>query len=184
MSLTNRADFLIVHLRGSRPRQWVCQVVTKVQIVQVIHPVQVTVPVGVAMIQAAIKKERLLAMKSGNKPRRSTLTTLLGAIETEEKRGNAMDDTSIIALLKKWIANADENFRLTSDVAFEEEKAIYQEFLPKQLSDDELSESIDQIISELDNANIGSVMSNLKLRHPGLFDGKTASTMIRTKLQG
>ncbi len=60
---------------------------------------------------------------------------------------------------------------------------IIEEYLPKQLTEDEVANLIDQIISTLDSPNMGGVMQKLSPQIKGKFDGKKASQLVMSKLK-
>lgn len=134
------------------------------------------------MLYETMKKDRIAAMKAKDKALKDTLTTFIGDLDSEEKRGTTIDDSMVIARLKKSIQNAKDNHDLTNDPKFLDEISIYESYLPKQLSDDELSTVIDEILNGKDKPNIGIVMKELKAEYDGQFDGKVASSLIRGKL--
>ena len=62
---------------------------------------------------------------------------------------------------------------------------VIERYLPKQLSDEEARAAIGAIIQELGLASpreLGTVMREVKARHPGQIDGKTASSIARELL--
>lgn len=62
---------------------------------------------------------------------------------------------------------------------------VIERYLPKQLSEDETRAAIAAIIEELGLSSpkeLGQVMKELKVRHPGQVDGKLASSMARELL--
>jgi len=61
--------------------------------------------------------------------------------------------------------------KLTFDVA--------NEFLPKTMSEEELTLLIRDIISHDSNSNIGTVMKVLKTQHANRYDGKMASGIVK-----
>lgn len=63
------------------------------------------------------------------------------------------------------------------------EIGIIETYLPKQLSEEEVSKLIDQIVGELDNPNMGAVMKELSPKIKGKFDGKKASQLVNQKLK-
>lgn len=62
------------------------------------------------------------------------------------------------------------------------ELAVIEEFMPKQLSTDEVKKIITDIIAQLDSPNMGAVMKELTPQIKGQFDGKLASQMVREAL--
>ena len=63
-----------------------------------------------------------------------------------------------------------------------EQVAILEEYLPKQMTDDEIAVEIDKVISETGSTNMGVLMKELNTRLAGRADGKTISRILKTKL--
>lgn len=63
-----------------------------------------------------------------------------------------------------------------------EQVAILEEYLPKQMTDDEIAVEIDKVISETGSTNMGALMKELNTRLAGRADGKTISRILKTKL--
>jgi uncharacterized protein YqeY len=57
-----------------------------------------------------------------------------------------------------------------------------EEYLPKQLSEDEISVEIDIVMAETGSTNMGVLMKELNSRLVGRADGKTISRILKTKL--
>ncbi|NJO62626.1 MAG: GatB/YqeY domain-containing protein [Richelia sp. RM2_1_2] len=65
------------------------------------------------------------------------------------------------------------------------EENILSVYLPKQLSTDELSATISQLIEDKKYGSIkdmGKLMSDLKAEFSGRYDGKVASELIKKRL--
>jgi uncharacterized protein YqeY len=60
--------------------------------------------------------------------------------------------------------------------------AILEEYLPKQMSEDEISVEIDKVMAETGSTNMGVLMKELNSRLAGRADGKTISRILKTKL--
>lgn len=63
-----------------------------------------------------------------------------------------------------------------------EQVAILEEYLPKQMTDDEIAVEIDKVMSETGSTNMGVLMKELNTRLAGRADGKTISRILKTKL--
>jgi len=63
----------------------------------------------------------------------------------------------------------------------EEEIEIYNSYLPKLMSENDLSKLISDMIDSLPNPNIGMIMGQLK-KSGYAYDGKLASKLIKEKL--
>ena len=60
--------------------------------------------------------------------------------------------------------------------------SILEGYLPKQMSDDEISIEIDKVMFETGSTNMGVLMKELNARLAGRADGKTISRILKTKL--
>ena len=60
--------------------------------------------------------------------------------------------------------------------------AVLESYLPKQLSEDEISIEIDKVMSETGSTNMGVLMKELNTRLAGRADGKTISRILKSKL--
>lgn len=63
------------------------------------------------------------------------------------------------------------------------EVAVLSEFLPKQLTEEEVIAIINEIKSSLDAPNMGAIMKELSPRIKGQFDGKIASSLVQQSLK-
>ena len=152
-----------------------------------------------------IKADQLAARKAGDRLKADLLTTLIGEatqITTEEfKRGvTKVTDEKVVATVAKFLKNtkltlenlASERARLIkagSDAskvdqrakAAETELAILSSYGPKQMTESELREAIDDFRAKNPDANVGSIMAHLKTSFGGQYDGKAASALARVK---
>lgn len=132
-----------------------------------------------------IKATSLIARKARDTVTAASLTTLLGEIETLSKAGRGeVTDEAIVTVVKKFIKNIDENLRVLGQTdglvldAMHAEKELYSQFLPKQLTEDELLGLINKMVGE-GAKNVGDCMKRLKLEHAGTYDGATASRLLK-----
>lgn len=118
------------------------------------------------------------------------LTTLIGELETAQKRGASgaeVSDEDVIKTVKKFVKNIDETIAILADkdperaYGLNAERNVLGEYLPKQMSNDELREFISEKISE--GQNLGQVMGSLKKERAGLYDGKEASTIAKEVIE-
>jgi hypothetical protein len=62
---------------------------------------------------------------------------------------------------------------------------VIEEFLPRQMSDDELAAAVDAIVAETKAASVrdmGRVMALVKERHAGEIDMARASAAVKARL--
>jgi uncharacterized protein len=129
------------------------------------------------------------SMKARNQEVVTSLRGLMAAIKQYEvdTRKDA-DDPVIISILQKEIKMRRDALQFAieqkrDDLISQNETEIklLQEYLGKQLSEEELTEIIRQLISSGMNA-IGPVMGALNKNHKGAFEGKKASEIIKNML--
>ena len=63
-----------------------------------------------------------------------------------------------------------------------EQIEVLKNYLPKQLSEEEISKEIDKVMEETGLNQIGPLMKELNKRLAGRADGKTISNILKTKL--
>jgi uncharacterized protein YqeY len=131
------------------------------------------------------------AMLSKSKERLTPLRAIKSAILLEEKNGTP-NNINEVQLLMKLIKQRKDSFTLykeqkREDLASKEESEILiiEEFLPKQLSDDELSGEIKKIINESSATSIkemGKVMGIATKKLSGKADNSRIAKIIKEKL--
>lgn len=143
-------------------------------------------------------KERLQedwknSMKSRDKFRASTISMAKAAILQAEKVDNrSLDDDEIIDILSKEVKHRKEaaaEFKKGNrqDLVDESnsEVEILLEYLPKQLTEDEIADIVQQVIYET-GANsmkdMGKVMSVAMARLKGRADGSLVSLIVKQNL--
>lgn len=63
------------------------------------------------------------------------------------------------------------------------EREVYESYLPKMMTEEELRIVIKEAVSGLDNPNMGAVMKLLKEKYAGTYDGKLASSLVKDILR-
>lgn len=140
-----------------------------------------------------IKTQVTSSMKDGDKFRTTVLRMILAEIqkiEIEEKSDlNELQITSILEKMIKQRNDAISQFEQAKrqELADKEKKEIeiIKEFLPEQMSDDEVSELVSKIISEVgaqDMKDMGKVMGSLKPLIAGKADAGVVSQLVKKAL--
>jgi uncharacterized protein YqeY len=142
-----------------------------------------------------IGEEIKMAMKAKDKVRLETLRSIKSAIllaQTESGAGSeisADDELKILTKLQKQrkdsLAIYEEQNR--EDLAADErdQLAIIETFLPKALTEEEITEYLKTVISEVGAAgpqDMGKVMGRASKELTGRADGKTISKIVRSLL--
>ena len=135
------------------------------------------------------------AMKEGNKERLATIRLILAAVKQVEvdSRTDVSDD-DLISILDKMSKQRRESISQfekanRDDLATKEksELAIIADYLPAALSDDEITELVEQAIEQTSASSMkdmGAVMSILKPQLQGRADMGLVSKQIKSKLMG
>ena len=116
-------------------------------------------------------------------------TLLLRDIKAEfskvesSKNFKELDEISVLKSMKKRREDSANKYqeagRLDLAKIELEEINIISEFLPEEISEDEIRLVISNIIYDLGNVNIGTMMKELKSRLPNI-DMKLASTIVKS----
>ena len=141
------------------------------------------------MLIDKIRADMIQARKTGSGVAKSLLVTLFAEASRvgKDKRNGLSTDEECISVIRKFAANADETYKILSGCgkdtsALTQELAILQSYLPQQMTVDELTVVIEQIVLDQNLSGpkaIGQVMANLKASHAGKYDGKMASDIVK-----
>ena len=141
------------------------------------------------LISEAIKT----SMKSGDKENTTTLRMAISEIKKEEidKRSD-LTDQEIITILQKMIKQRkDSSSQFSSagreELAEKEEREIksLNEFLPEQLTEEEIEKLVSKTINDLNVQSIqdiGKVMGSLKSQLQGKADMSIVSRIVKQNL--
>jgi uncharacterized protein YqeY len=143
-------------------------------------------------------KERLqedwkLAMKSKDSFRAGVISLARAAVlQSEKTDGKALDDEQVIAVLSKEVKQRKEaivEFEKGSrpDLVEQTEKEIeiLLDYLPQQLTEDEIHEIVRTAVIEVGANSIkdmGKVMAEVQPRVKGRADGKLVSQIVKEQL--
>ena len=140
-------------------------------------------------LQSALKD----AMKAKNSDRRNAIRLLQSAIkQVEVDERIALDGEAILDILRKEAKKRRETIAelecagRTEDAAGERlELAVTEEFLPRQLTSEELRPIVQEVIGETGATSmkeVGNVMKVVMPRVRGLADGKAINALVRELL--
>ena len=143
-------------------------------------------------LKIRIQDEVKAAMRAGDKPRLGALRLITAAIKQVEVDSRIeMTDSDVIAVLDKMCKQRRESIEQYSKakrddlVAVEEaELAIIGEFLPKPLTEDEITALIDDAVKQTGAGSIrdmGKVMAIIKPKAQGRADMGKLSGLIKAR---
>ena len=123
-------------------------------------------------------KKQMMKAKKEDKTKANALMMLVDAAQKAAKQnGEEVKETHILEAAKKLAKMAKESIEAGIEEAKEELK-IYEEFLPKMLSEEETKKIIENIIKETGSINMGEIMKRLKQR--GDIDMAKANKIIKS----
>ena len=138
------------------------------------------------------------AMRSKDRKRLSTIRLILAAIKEHDiaMRGKPEsdkdDDVLIMEILSKMVKQRNESADVYEKGGREElaaqerlEITIIEEFLPQQLTEEEIGSAVADVIESLGAEglkDIGRCMAALKERYAGRMDFSKASKMVKDRL--
>ncbi len=150
-------------------------------------------------LQQQINDDLRAAMKARDKARTGALRMLLASLKNAavaEGSGpqGELSDESVVKLVQTETKRRREAAAAFRDAGREEqaaaeeaEAAVYEAYLPAQLSDDELAAIVDEAIAEVGAAgpqDMGQVMKTAMPRVGGQADGSRVSAMVKARLTG
>jgi uncharacterized protein YqeY len=125
------------------------------------------------------------AMKAKDKVRLNVLRYLKKLFIENDTAKKQQEEADIVISYAKKIKESLSLYPEGSE-QFESVKAeivILEEFLPKQLNEEEVISIIEKIKSNLENPNMGGIMKELSPVIKGKFDGKLASQLVQNALK-
>lgn len=134
------------------------------------------------------------AMKNHDDTSKRTIRMVLTSLKLAEvEAGKALDDAAISAIIQKeikmrreTISEAEKAKRPDMITAAEDEIKVLESFLPKQLTDEELTNLVKLVVQETDAstpADMGKVMKALMPKIQGRAAGDRVSLVVRQILQ-
>lgn len=132
------------------------------------------------------------AMKNKDTLRLNTIRFVkkyIQELETSVGHNGEATDAEVLKIISKLVKqgkDAAEQYKSAGRMDLYDEEmaqvAILEEYLPKQLSEEEISIEIDKVMTETGSTNMGVLMKELNVRLSGRADGKTISKILKTKL--
>lgn len=148
-------------------------------------------------IKQQIDRDLKTALLGGDKSLATTLrgikSVILYAEVAEGKRDQGLTDEALIPLLQKEAKKRQESadlYQSAGDQARAEtelsEKKIIENYLPVQLSDEALTEVVEQAIAELEATSMqdmGAVIAKVKQAVGGQADGGRIAQTVKARLK-
>jgi|TARA_B100001063_G_scaffold154601_1_gene144247 uncharacterized protein YqeY len=147
----------------------------------------------ISPLKIKITEDKKSSMKSGDKKRLGAIKLILSAIlDKEVETRKALTDENIFEILKKLSKKSKESLTHykeanRTDLAEQEEfeLSVFKEYLPEDMSQEEVQKMIEDIMKEKSieqMSQIGEVMGELKKRSNNRADMGFASKFVKEKL--
>lgn len=135
------------------------------------------------------------AMRKREMTRRDTVRLLLSAIHNEEiAKQSELDDDSVIQVLSRQAQQRRDSIEAYQKASRQDlvekeqgELAIIQEYLPRQMSRDEVAEVVRQAIADVGAAgpqDMGKVMGKVMPQVRGRAEGREVNAVVNEMLRG
>ena len=148
------------------------------------------------VIKDKINDDLKTALLSGNHFRAETLRGIKAVILNEEvaqgKRDDGIDDTVIEQLIAREVKKRNESALIYDEAQrpelSEKERAeakIISEYLPAQLSEDDIKSAVERIIKDMgvsEPSAMGQVIGTVKKEHGNTADGAVIAKIVKNEL--
>lgn len=146
-------------------------------------------------LQTQIMNAMKTAMKEKNTTALESLRAVKSALllaQTESGAKEELSDTDEVKLLQKLVKQRKDSAAIFSEQGREDlagpeiaQAAIIEQFLPEQLSVEEVAKVVDEIITQTGASSMkdmGKVMGMANAKLAGKTDGKTISGIVKDRL--
>jgi uncharacterized protein YqeY len=139
-----------------------------------------------------LQKEMITAMKAGNKLRKETISSLIGAVKKTaiDKlcKDNITEELVNEALLKEKktmqeMIDTCPAERVETMVEYKTKMEVINEFVPKMLSEKEVLEIVSDILSMTTATNVGAAMKLVMPKLKGKAEGKLINKVVNDYLK-
>jgi uncharacterized protein YqeY len=139
---------------------------------------------------ARLQSEMKECMKSGNKERLSVVRMLLNEVKNAQVnqpggRDRLWSEAEIVALVASYHKNLVKTvaeFPVDRQEPLKKEIAIVEDFLPRQMTLDEVKSFIKQELAQTTERNFGLLMKAMQPKLAGRADGKSISEALKASL--
>ncbi|RXK01880.1 MULTISPECIES: GatB/YqeY domain-containing protein [Arcobacteraceae] len=144
-------------------------------------------------LKQKLKDDLKLAMREKNIVKRDSIrsiNTMIKQIEVDERK--ELNDEDILKLIQKGIKQREEAITQYKEASREdlvekeqEQVDVFKEYMPQQLSDEDLETAMKEIIAEVGATTIkdmGKVMGTASKKLAGVADGKRINEMTKKLL--
>jgi uncharacterized protein YqeY len=137
----------------------------------------------------AVKSDVTTAMKAGDRERATALRMVVSELQKAEKDGAGADEVQVLQRERKRRLESAKAYRDAGRddlaVAEEREAELIEDYLPDQISDEELREIVGDAVAQSGASSpkeMGKVMSMVMPKVEGRADGRRVSDAVKELL--
>lgn len=145
-------------------------------------------------LKQKLQEDLKTSMKNKDTLRKSVITLIRSSIkQVEVDKRIELNDDDVIDIISKQLKQRNDTLEQFLDAGREDlveetrsEIEVLKEYLPQQLSEEELNEIVKQTISEVGATSMkdmGKIMSVIKPKTKGRADGKLINKLVKENLQ-
>lgn len=145
------------------------------------------------MLKEKLMEDLKVSMREKNEVRKNTIQMVRAAIlQIEKDKGITVEDEKIVEIIAKEVkgkkdalVDFEKGDRQDLIAQTNEEIAILQEYLPKQLSKEEIKEEVQKVIADIGATSMkdmGNVMKEAKSRIGAAADGRAINEVVKELL--
>ena len=145
-------------------------------------------------LKQKLQEDLKTSMKNKDTLRKSVITLIRSSIkQVEVDKRIELNDDDVIDIISKQLKQRNDSLEQFLDARREDlveetrsEIEVLKEYLPQQLSEEELNEIVKQTISEVGATSMkdmGKIMSAIKPKTKGRADGKLINKLVKENLQ-
>lgn len=140
-----------------------------------------------------ITNARNTAMKQRDAEKLSVLRILCAAVKNEEiEKGGDLSDEAVQNVIARQVKQLKDSMKDFAEAGREDlaakaefELGVLKQYLPEQLSDEELQKIVNDMHAEMgDGANLGALMGRVMGAVKGRADGNRVREMVQAALEG
>lgn len=145
-------------------------------------------------LKQKLQEDLKTSMKNKDTLRKSVITLIRSSIkQVEVDKRIELNDDDVIDIISKQLKQRNDSLEQFLDAGREDlveetrsEIEVLKEYLPQQLSEEELNEIVKQTISEVGATSMkdmGKIMSVIRPKVKGRADGKLINELVKANLQ-
>ena len=144
------------------------------------------------MIRNKLKQDSFDALKNRDNKRVDVLRFVISLIDKKEMQlpPGGLTEAEELSVIRKELKNKEESKEMFLKASRQDlvdqldyEIKVVKEYLPSEISEDKVTEMVEQAIAEKGN-NFGMIMKEVMVKTGGMVDGSVISRIVKEKING